>query len=169
MEAARRAAEDALAAAKARLDKVRQTASLDALDAGTAMTNARQLIASANTQTKLLDQTRALYRSQYFDLGTRNLNDLLDAEEDYYNALIERSDSERDLDIALLQCHLTGGTLRSALGLSNVTLYGYPIDSFGVDVGEEAAASEKAEEPSQPGSLPVPPVTGKEPLFANAG
>lgn len=133
------------------------------------MTNARQLIASANTQTKLLDQTRALYRSQYFDLGTRNLNDLLDAEEDYYNALIERSDSERDLDIALLQCHLTGGTLRSALGLSNVTLYGYPIDSFGVDVGEEAAASEKAEEPSQPGSLPVPPVTGKEPLFANAG
>ncbi|MGV0876986.1 TolC family protein [Martelella sp. FLE1502] len=142
IEAAKRAAEDALAAAKARLDKVRQTASLDALDAGTAMTNARQLIASANTQTKLLDQTRALYRSQYFDLGTRNLNDLLDAEEDYYNALIERSDSERDLDVALLQCHLTGGTLRSALGLSNVTLYGYPIDSFGVDVGEETAEVE---------------------------
>ena len=142
IEAGKKAAEEALAAARARLDKVRQSASLDALDAGTAMTNARELIASSTTQTKLLDQTRALYRSQYFDLGTRNLNDLLDAEEDYYDALIARSNSERDLDVALLQCHLAGGTLRSALGLSEMTLYGYPIDSFGIDVGEETAAAE---------------------------
>lgn len=140
IEAGRKAAEEAVVAAKANLDKIRQTATLASLDAGTEMTNARALIASAKTQTRLLDETRTLYRSQYFDMGTRSLTDLLNAEEDYYDALIAGSDSERDLDVALLKCHLVNGSLRSAFGLSNMTLYGYPIDSFGVDVGEEAAA-----------------------------
>ncbi|WP_180898320.1 TolC family protein [Martelella soudanensis] len=150
IEAARKAAEEAVAAAKANLDKVRRTATLASLDAGTEMTNARALIASAETQTRLLDETRTLYRSQYFDMGTRSLTDLLNAEEDYYDALIAGSDSERDLDVALLKCHLANGTLRAALGLSQMTLYGYPIDSFGIDVGEETAALEEAEEPPEP-------------------
>ncbi|MET3600834.1 TolC family protein [Martelella mangrovi] len=137
IEAGKKAAEEALAAARANLDKVHRSASLDSLDAGTAMTNARELIASSDRQIKLLDETRTLYRSQYFDLGTRSLTDLLDTEEDYYDALIARSNSQRDLDIALLECHLVNSSLRSSLGLANMTLYGYPIDSFGIDVGEE--------------------------------
>ncbi len=141
IEAGRQAAEEAVAAAKANLDKVQRNATLEALDAGTEMTNARELIASSKTQTQLLDETRTLYRSQYFDLGTRNLTDLLNAEEDYYDALIARRDSERDLDVALLQCHLVNASLRSALGLSQFTLYGYPMDVFGIDVGEKAAGA----------------------------
>lgn len=143
IEAGKKAAQEALAAAQSNLDQVRRTATLDALDAGTAMTNARELIASSTRQTELLDKTRVLYRSQYFDMGTRSLTDLLNAEEDYYDALISRSDSERDLDVALLQCHLVNGTLRSALGLSQMTLYGYPIGGFGIDVGEDDEAIEQ--------------------------
>ncbi|AMM85398.1 hypothetical protein AZF01_14380 [Martelella sp. AD-3] len=140
IEAARQAAEEAVAAAEASLDTMRRKATLEALDAGTEMANARELIASSGTQTRLLDETRTLYRSQYFDLGTRNLTDLLNAEEDYYDALIARSDSERDLDVALLQCHLVNATLRAALGLSQFTLYGFPIDGFAIDVGGEPAS-----------------------------
>ncbi len=119
----------------------------DGADAGVAtarrnltfdVTSLRRQIAAAKIksgmlkrQIDLLVQTRSLYRSQYFDLGTREVSDLLDNEEEFYNRKAELVELESELAVNRVACSIRDRVLRKAVGIEGSSLYGYPL---GTDV-----------------------------------
>lgn len=78
-------------------------------------------------QIELLTETRDLYRSQYFDLGTRQLSDLLDNEDEYYNRQAELIELGSAMLASRLDCAVAGGNLRRAMGIADNSLHGFPL------------------------------------------
>lgn len=78
---------------------------------------------------KLLKTTRQLYRSQYFDMGTRQLTELLDNEEEYYARQAELVQLRSTLSSARMSCAVRNRTLRQGLGLEDNSIYGFPLSS----------------------------------------
>lgn len=78
-------------------------------------------------QIELLAETRTLYRSQYLDLGTRQISDLLDNEEELYNRRAELIETESELGAARLECAVRDRSLRRAAGLAGSSIHGYPL------------------------------------------
>ena len=78
---------------------------------------------------ELLKTTRQLYRSQYFDMGTRQLTELLDNEEEYYARQAELIRLRAELSGARIKCAVRNRTLRSELGLKDTSIYGFPLSS----------------------------------------
>lgn len=78
-------------------------------------------------QIDLLTQTRVLYRSQYLDLGTRQLPELLDNEEEIFNRQAERIEARSALARYRLDCAAGDRSLRTAIGIGEFSLYGYPL------------------------------------------
>ena len=65
------------------------------------------------------DKARQAFRNQ-FDIGQRTLLDLLDTENEYFQARRAYTNGERDLDIAYARVHAATGDLLSALGIKPV-------------------------------------------------
>lgn len=82
-----------------------------------------------NRQISLLIETRSLYRSQYFDLGTREISELLDNEEEFYNRKAELIELASELSANRLECAIREQSLRSAVGVEKTSLYGYPLNT----------------------------------------
>lgn len=82
-------------------------------------------------QIEILSETRDLYRSQYIDLGTRPITDLLDMEESLFGRQGELVEAKFDLQERLVECALRSKALRSDLGLTQFQLYGYPLTTDG--------------------------------------
>lgn len=80
-------------------------------------------------QIELLKKTRVLYRDQYFDMGTRQISDLLDNEEEYYGRQSELVRLRADLSIIQVQCAIRNRGLREELKIHNNSIYGYPLSS----------------------------------------
>lgn len=80
-------------------------------------------------QISLLVQTRSLYQSQYFDLGTREISELLDNEEEFYNRKAELIELESKLNTNRIDCAIRQKTLRKAIGIDDSSIYGYPLTS----------------------------------------
>jgi adhesin transport system outer membrane protein len=80
-------------------------------------------------QISLLVQTRSLYQSQYFDLGTREISELLDNEEEFYNRKAELIELESELNTNRIDCAIRQKTLRKAIGIDDSSIYGYPLTS----------------------------------------
>lgn len=78
-------------------------------------------------QISLLEQTRALYRSQYFDLGTRQISELLDNEEEFYNRKAELIELDSELIVNKLDCATRDHSLRKVIKVDGTSLYGYPL------------------------------------------
>lgn len=78
-------------------------------------------------QIELVDSARGLYRRQYFDLGTRDLVDLLDTEEDFFNLKADRINAQYDAIDLQWQCAHRSQSLMAHLGIMNSSLYGYPL------------------------------------------
>jgi adhesin transport system outer membrane protein len=78
-------------------------------------------------QIALLVQTRSLYRSQYFDLGTREISELLDNEEEFYNRKAELIELESELTANQIECATRDRSLRKAMKIDGNSLYGYPL------------------------------------------
>ena len=78
-------------------------------------------------QIDLLAQTRTLYRSQYFDMGTRRLSELLDNEEEYYGRQVELATLRSELAGTRLGCAVRSRVLRRELGLDGSSIYGFPL------------------------------------------
>lgn len=78
-------------------------------------------------QIDLLSQTRKLYRSQYFDLGTRQISDLLDNEEEYYGRQAELVELSSTLAADRVHCAARNRTLRREIGVEGHSLYGFPL------------------------------------------
>ena len=80
-----------------------------------------------NRQIALLTETRGLYRSQYFDLGTRQLSELLDNEEEFYNRQAELIELRSAQAMSRLECAARDRSLRDVMGLTGASLYGFPL------------------------------------------
>lgn len=93
-----------------------------------------------------VEKARNAYRQQ-FDIGQRTLLDLLDTENELYQAKRAEANAEQDLNIAYVRTHAGLGTLLSALELSKMDTGPVP-GMEGWDEGEDAAQS-----------CPVEPVT----------
>lgn len=78
---------------------------------------------------ELLKTTRQLYRSQYFDMGTRQLTELLDNEEEYYGRQVELVQLRSTLSSARMNCAVRSRMLRQELGLEDHSIYGFPLSS----------------------------------------
>ncbi|WP_103334318.1 TolC family protein [Pseudotabrizicola formosa] len=88
---------------------------------------ARQKMSMLERQIALVTETRALYRSQYFDLGTRQLSELLDNEEEFYNRQAEIIELRADMVEMRLECAARSRSLRSAVGVDSRSVYGFPL------------------------------------------
>ena len=112
-----RASANALQAAEARLQAQR-------LMAQDELARQRERIAGIRDRMGLLEgrlhsitETRALYWDQYLSLGTRNVLDLLGAEEEIAQAHDDLVNTRHDLWAAQLACLLAAGRVREAFGL----------------------------------------------------
>ncbi|WP_417271938.1 TolC family protein [Celeribacter halophilus] len=117
------AAAEARLAAVALEDQIEQNALERSLSAG------RQKTELLQQQIALLSKTRDLYRSQYFSMGTRQLSELLDNEEEFYDRKAELVQLKSELLSDRVACAARSGQLRRTLGLEGKTLYGYPLTS----------------------------------------
>ncbi|MGM0516336.1 MAG: TolC family protein [Pseudomonadota bacterium] len=110
--------------------RYREQAAQHALD--TAMLDAREDLASARLQSRdlerqlrsltlridHLDEVRELYRTQYLKAGTRTLLDVLNAEQEYFQARFDLIDARYDHRHLQVQCLIAGGQMRSAFDIS---------------------------------------------------
>jgi adhesin transport system outer membrane protein len=86
-----------------------------------------------------VEKARNAYRLQ-FDIGQRTLLDLLDTENELYQAKRAEANGEQDLNIAYVRTHAGLGTLLSALELSKIETG--PVPGLAQwDEGEDAAQS----------------------------
>ncbi|HEY0332755.1 MAG TPA: TolC family outer membrane protein [Stenotrophomonas sp.] len=111
LQARRRAALHASDAAVAAVEQARLTTAQSWQDA-------RQRADGQVARTRLLDarvqsieQTRDLYRQQYFDLGTRSLLDLLNAEQEFHLARQDQTNNHYELERAQVECLHANGRL----------------------------------------------------------
>lgn len=122
------AARNSRASAEAGVEAAELDADLLARELGRDITAGTRKIEMLGRQIDLLAETRELYRSQYFDLGTRQLTDLLDNEDEYYNSQAERITLRSSVLSSRLRCAAISRTLRDGLELKGNSLYGYPLD-----------------------------------------
>ena len=115
------------------------------------------------------DKARQAFRNQ-FDIGQRTLLDLLDTENEYFQARRAYTIGERDLDIAYARVHAATGDLLAALNIKPVepnvppeveakgedVLARCPAESLNLPVVDKAKAVEKALRlrPARPASAP---------------
>ncbi|MEB4674189.1 TolC family outer membrane protein [Enterobacteriaceae bacterium G50] len=78
-------------------------------------------------QEALSAQTRELYQQQYLDLGSRPLLDVLNAEQEVYQARFSLQQIETQLHQLQLNCLYNTGGLRQAFGLENRSIQSVEI------------------------------------------
>lgn len=122
------AARNELAKAAAALDAAMLEDALELRRLRREIDAASQRLELLNRQISLLREAGMLYRDQYFDLGTRQLSELLDSEAEYYERQVERVEVRSGLTEVRLECAARGGTLRGTFGVENQRLYGLPLD-----------------------------------------
>lgn len=116
------------ASAEAALNRAERDMQLDARRLDRQIASAREKRAMLQRQITLQSETVDLYRSQYMDLGTRQITDLLDAEETLYDRRVELVEAQFDQQEFLVACARNSGNLRQTLGLTAFQIYGYPLD-----------------------------------------
>ncbi|MFC0145166.1 TolC family outer membrane protein [Pectobacterium cacticida] len=127
LTAGRNAAAYALEAANAAI----QTARLETRQQLTASQNeARNLARTLQIQVRqqeLGKRTRVLYQQQYLELGTRSLLDVLNAEQEVFQARFIEQQTLTQLRQLQLDCLYSTGGMRSAFGLNNQTIQAVEI------------------------------------------
>lgn len=121
-------AQNRLGSADAALQLAERNMRLDARRLDRQIASARERQAMLQRQITLQTETVDLYQSQYLDLGTRQITDLLDAEETLYDRRVELVEARFAMQEHLVACAEHSGRLRPALDLTGYQLYGYPLD-----------------------------------------
>lgn len=122
MQAQKRAAGYALSAADAAGNHARLTASQNLVEARSRAQGFSQRISLLSQRVSSIEMTRDLYSEQYLELGTRTLLDLLNAEQEYHHANIERTNNEHDLRRMLIDCLYNSGRIREVFNLNGTTI-----------------------------------------------
>ncbi|WP_190321955.1 TolC family protein, partial [Enterobacter hormaechei] len=127
MTASRDAAQQSLAAANAAI----KTAQLDASQKLNASrdeaVNLAQSLGIQKRQQQLGEQTRALYQDQYLQLGSRPLLDLLNVDQEIYQARFSQVLTESQLRSLELDCLFSTGKMRTVFALENQNIQGVEI------------------------------------------
>src|SRR5690606_32140392 len=125
--ARRNAATHAAAAAQAAMARARlevQRSLLEASGQATSLSGLRKTL----TQTrKTLDETRKIYRTQYLELGTRTLLDVLNADQEYHAARLQYANAEFDLRKLGLDCIYNSGRTRDIFNLTGYQVQGVAL------------------------------------------
>lgn len=127
MQAQKRAAAHALNAAGAAGNHARLTASQGLLEAQSRERGYRQRIALLAQRINSIQMTRDLYQEQYLELGTRSLLDLLNAEQEYHQANLEKTNNEHDMRRMQVDCLYNAGQIRNALDLNGTVIAGVEV------------------------------------------
>src|SRR5690625_6430528 len=104
MQAQKRADAHALNAAGAAGNHARLTVSQGLLEAQSRARGYRQRIGLLAQRINSIQMTRDLYQEQYLELGTRSLLDLLNAEQEYHQANLEKTNNEHDMRRMQIDC-----------------------------------------------------------------
>ena len=78
-------------------------------------------------QHQLSERTRELYQQQYLDLGSRPLLDVLNAEQEVYQARFAELQTQSQLRQLQLNCLYNTGSLRQAFALNNRSIQSVEI------------------------------------------
>lgn len=123
------AARNQLAAADAKLAAVLLEDGLAENALLRSLSTADKKMAMLQRQISLLEETRKLYRSQYFDMGKRQISELLDNEEEYYSRQAEMAQVRSDLSQSKARCAVRSRVLRQEMGVSGNSIYGFPLST----------------------------------------
>lgn len=127
LTARRNAASHAVESAQSAVQRTRLDVRQKLLsDRSEAMNLATSLQIQKRQQT-LSEQTRELYQQQYLDLGSRPLLDVLNAEQEVYQARFAQIQTESQLHQLQLNCLYNSGQMRRAFGLENRTIQSVEI------------------------------------------
>lgn len=126
--AQRNAALYALRAAESASANARLSIERDYAEARSRLSNLDQLSQTLTTRGGLMTETGDLYRVQYFQLGTRTLLDLLNAEQERHQVSFEMVEAEHDRRRAQVDCLHASGLMRSSFGLIGASAGGVVID-----------------------------------------
>lgn len=123
LEAAKHAAD----ASKAGVALAKLEAQRGVAEAGALLGSYKRLQGTLARSLDALDQTRTLYRSQYGQLGTRTLLDVLNAEDEYHLARLDEAGIGFDIKKLSLGCVQSSGKMREVLGLTGKSVQGVPL------------------------------------------
>lgn len=87
----------------------------------------RALLASLTKRQAMMKETRDLYRTQYLELGTRTLLDLLNADQEFHAARFDEINIRYDLQRLGIDCAHGTGDLRSNFSLQGKPLFGVTL------------------------------------------
>jgi adhesin transport system outer membrane protein len=110
------------AEARARVDILRNLT-----EASSQISSKESLRRSLSTRQSTMRQTRDLYRTQYVELGTRTLLDLLNADQELHAARFDISNIKYDLHRLNIDCTFNGGRMREAFSLEGQTVQGISL------------------------------------------
>lgn len=125
--ARRDAASYALRAADAARDNARFQVTRDLMAARGQIGDLSRLQASLSSRGGMMEETRDLYRQQYFELGTRTLLDLLNAEQELHTTEFDRVNTAHDLRRLGTDCLFNSGQTRTAFALGGTTVRGVSL------------------------------------------
>lgn len=127
LTASREAAQQTLSAANAGIRNAQLDASQKLSASRDEAVNLKQSIAIQRRQQLLGEQTRALYQDQYLQLGTRPLLDLLNVDQEIYQAQFNQVLTEAQLRNLELDCLFSTGKMRAVFALDNQRIQGVEI------------------------------------------
>lgn len=116
-----------LTAAQENLRAAAQEAQRVHIDALSEIEGQRSIARYLEGQIDKIAATLSLYGEQFSALGTRDLIEILDAEDEYANVKLELSQALFDHKAAQIACLQSGGMLRARLGLERGTLFGLAL------------------------------------------
>ena len=118
LRADQRAAEHAVAAARAALEQAQLSVDQGGQDAILEWRKYAGRLAVQAGREDSMRLTRTLYREQYLQLGTRSLLDLLNAEQEYHGARRDQIDNVHEMQRFGVECLYYTGRLREAFGVA---------------------------------------------------
>lgn len=110
------------AEARARVDILRNLT-----EASSQISSKESLRRSLSTRQSTMRQTRDLYRTQYVELGTRTLLDLLNADQELHAARFDISNIQYDLHRLNIDCTFNAGRMRGAFALEGQAVQGISL------------------------------------------
>lgn len=119
LTARRNAASHAVETAQSTIQRVRLQVRQKLLEARSEALNLATSLQVQARQQALSERTRQIYQQQYLDLGSRPLLDVLNAEQEVYQARFAQQQTLNQLHQLQLNCLYNTGKLRSAFGLEN--------------------------------------------------
>ncbi len=118
----RNAAGHAVEAAQSTIQRTRLDVRQKLLEARSQVMSLQSTLQIQGRQEALSARTRELYQQQYLDLGSRPLLDVLNAEQEVYQARFTQLQTVGQLHQLQLNCLYNTGQLRHAFDLDNRTI-----------------------------------------------